>query len=87
MKINTNKQNTDSYRNFDYLNFLYSIGAVIILIGVIAKLLEWEVQDLFMTIGLSTEAVVFGISSIKFIKVCKAFAALAGRISTTAIDD
>ena len=68
MKINTNKQNTDSYRNFDYLNFLYSIGAVIILIGVIAKLLEWEVQDLFMTIGLSTEAVVFGISSIKFIK-------------------
>jgi hypothetical protein len=68
MNIKPKKQNTDTYRNFDYLNFLYSIGAVIILIGVIAKLLEWEVQDLFMTLGLSTEAVVFGISSVKFIK-------------------
>ena len=53
---------------FDFLNFLYSAGAVIILIGVIAKLLEWDGQDFFMTLGLSTEAVVFGISSIKFIK-------------------
>lgn len=61
-----NKSESDN--KFDYLNFLYSIGAVIILIGVIAKLLEWEVQDFFMTLGLSTEAVVFGISSVKFIK-------------------
>jgi hypothetical protein len=60
--------NIDTDSRFDYLNFLYSIGAVIILIGVIAKLLEWEVQDFMMTLGLSTEAVVFGISSVKFIK-------------------
>jgi hypothetical protein len=68
MKFNLKKTNTESDRKFDYLNFLYSLGAVIILIGVIAKLLEWEVQDFFMTLGLSTEAVVFGISSIKFNK-------------------
>ena len=68
MKINSNTNNSDTESKFDYLNFLYSIGAVIILIGVIAKLLEWEVQDIFMTLGLSTEAVVFGISSVKFIK-------------------
>ncbi len=68
MKINSNTNNSDTESKFDYLNFLYSIGAVIILIGVIAKLLEWEVQDFFMTLGLSTEAVVFGISSVKFIK-------------------
>jgi hypothetical protein len=64
-----NKSESDN--KFDYLNFLYSLGAVIILIGVIAKLLEWEVQDFLMTLGLSTEAVVFGISSIKFIKKTK----------------
>jgi hypothetical protein len=68
MKINSKFQSSDSDSKFDYLNFLYSIGAVIILIGVIAKLLEWEVQDFFMTLGLSTEAVVFAISSVKYIK-------------------
>jgi hypothetical protein len=62
------KKMRDKQEKFDFLNFLYSAGAVIILIGVIAKLLEWDGQDFFMTLGLSTEAVVFGISSIKFNK-------------------
>ncbi len=53
-------------KKLDYFNLFYSVGAVIILIGVIAKLLEWEVQDLFMTVGLTMEAIVFGASSIKY---------------------
>ena len=56
-----------SSKKLDILNLFYSLGAVIILLGVIAKLLEWEVQDIFMTVGLTMEAVVFGVSSIKFI--------------------
>lgn len=54
-------------KKLDVLNLFYSIGAVVILLGVIAKLLEWEVQDIFMTVGLTMEAVVFGVSSIRFV--------------------
>ncbi|MEY4279373.1 MAG: hypothetical protein RL377_1377, partial [Bacteroidota bacterium] len=54
-------------KKLDILNLFYSLGAVVILIGVIAKLLEWEVQDIFMTVGLTMEAIVFGVSSVKFI--------------------
>jgi hypothetical protein len=57
-----------STKKLDILNLFYSLGAVVILIGVIAKLLEWEVQDIFMTVGLTMEAIVFAVSSIKFIK-------------------
>ena len=56
-----------STKKLDILNLFYSLGAVVILIGVIAKLLEWEVQDIFMTVGLTMEAIVFGVSSIRFI--------------------
>lgn len=54
-------------KKLDILNLFYSLGAVVILIGVIAKLLEWEVQDIFMTVGLTMEAIVFGVSSIRYI--------------------
>ena len=54
-------------KNLDVFNFFYSFAAVIILIGVIAKLLEWPSQDILITLGLGFEAVVFGVSSIKFI--------------------
>ncbi len=53
-------------KKLDIFNLFYSIGAVIILVGVIAKLLEWEVQDLFMTMGLTMEAIVFGASAVKY---------------------
>ncbi len=56
-----------SAKKLDILNLFYSLGAVVILLGVIAKLLEWEVQDIFMTVGLTMEAIVFGVSSIKYI--------------------
>ena len=54
-------------KKLDIFNFFYSFAAVIILIGVIAKLLEWPSQDVLITLGLGIEAVVFGVSAIKFV--------------------
>lgn len=53
-------------RKFDVFNFFYSIGAVIILIGVIAKFLEWQAQDALLLSGLIIEALVFAMSSIQY---------------------
>lgn len=53
-------------KKLDLFNFFYSLGAVIILIGVIAKLLEWEGQDVFMTLGLSIEVLIFALSAFKY---------------------
>ena len=39
------------------------------LISYIAKLLEWPAQDLLITGGLAIEAVVFGVSAVKFVDV------------------
>ena len=46
-------------KKLDIFNLFYSGAAVVILIGVIAKLLEWPAQDLLITGGLAIEAVVF----------------------------
>jgi len=53
---------------FDLFNFFYSIGAVVILVGVIAKFLEWKLQDAFLLTGLGVEAMVFTMSSIQYKK-------------------
>jgi hypothetical protein len=58
-------------KKLDIFNLFYSGAAVVILIGVIAKLLEWPAQDILITSGLAIEAVVFGVSAIKFIDVKK----------------
>jgi hypothetical protein len=55
-------------KKIDLLNFFYSIGAVVILLGVIAKFLEWESQDTLLLAGLSMEALVFTFSSIQYKK-------------------
>jgi gliding motility-associated protein GldL len=52
-------------KKLDVMNFFYSIGAVVILIGVIAKFLEWKSQDALLLAGLSVEALVFTFSSIQ----------------------
>lgn len=52
-------------KKYDLMNFFYSIGAVIILVGVIAKFLEWKSQDALLLAGLSVEALVFTFSSIQ----------------------
>jgi len=56
-------------KKLDIFNLFYSGAAVVILIGVIAKLLEWPLQDLLITGGLAIEALVFAVSSIKFVDV------------------
>jgi hypothetical protein len=56
-------------KKLDIFNLFYSGAAVVILIGVIAKLLEWPAQDLMITGGLAIEAVVFGVSAVKFVEV------------------
>jgi hypothetical protein len=56
-------------KKLDIFNLFYSGAAVVILIGVIAKLLEWPAQDLLITLGLSIEAIVFGVSAIKYVEV------------------
>ena len=58
-------------KKLDIFNFFFSSAAVVILIGVIAKILEWPSQDLLITLGLSIEAVVFALSSIKFVEAKK----------------
>ena len=58
-------------KKLDIFNLFYSGAAVVILIGVIAKLLEWPAQDLLITSGLAIEAIVFGVSAIKYIDVKK----------------
>ena len=55
-------------KKLDIFNLFYSGAAVVILIGVIAKLLEWPAQDMLITSGLAIEAVVFGVSSIRFVE-------------------
>jgi hypothetical protein len=54
-------------KKLDIFNLFYSGAAVVILIGVIAKLLEWPLQDLLITGGLAIEALVFAVSAIKFV--------------------
>ncbi|MEI7589490.1 MAG: hypothetical protein WCJ68_08335 [Chitinophagia bacterium] len=56
-------------KKLDIFNLFYSGAAVVILIGVIAKLLEWPAQDLLITVGLTIEAIVFGVSAVKFVEV------------------
>jgi len=58
-------------KKLDIFNLFYSGAAVVILIGVIAKLLEWPAQDILITSGLAIEAIVFGVSAIRFIEVKK----------------
>lgn len=58
-------------KKLDLFNFFFSSAAVVILIGVIAKILEWPSQDLLITVGLSIEALVFALSSVKFIEAKK----------------
>jgi hypothetical protein len=73
-------------KKLDVFNFFFSSAAVVILIGVIAKILEWPSQDLLITVGLSIEAVVFGLSSIRFIEVSKNEQAATEKTLTKMVD-
>lgn len=53
---------------FDFLNFVYGVGAAIVILGAIAKFLDWKYADEIFITGLATEVVVFIISAFKFKK-------------------
>lgn len=53
-------------RKFDYYNFVYAFGACVVIIGAIAKFLEFEYSDELFVAGLSVEVIVFAFSSISF---------------------
>ena len=56
-------------KKLDIFNLFYSGAAVVILIGVIAKLLEWPAQDLLITGGLAIEAVVLEFQQLSLLKL------------------
>lgn len=51
---------------FDFLNFVYGVGAAIVILGAMAKFLDWKYADEIFIIGLGTEVIVFIISSFRF---------------------
>jgi gliding motility-associated protein GldL len=69
ISIIISKRKKMSKKKLDLFNLFYSFGAVIILIGVIAKFLEWAYEDELLISGLCTEALVFILSSIQYKKV------------------
>lgn len=57
-----------SFKRIDKFNLFYSLGAIVILTGVIAKFLEWEYEDEILIAGLCTEILVFAFSAFQFKK-------------------
>lgn len=51
---------------FDFLNFVYGVGAAIVITGAMAKFLDWRYADEIFIIGLATEILVFVFSSFRF---------------------
>ncbi|MSP58651.1 MAG: gliding motility protein GldL [Flavobacteriaceae bacterium] len=45
------------------MNFTYGVGAAIVIVGALFKILHWKGADTMLTIGLLTEAVIFCISA------------------------
>lgn len=53
-------------KKVDIFNLFYSLGAVVILTGVIAKFLEWQNDEELLITGLVVEILVFTLSSIQY---------------------
>lgn len=52
-------------RHFDWLNFLYGLGAAIILIAALFKFLGWRYADSLFIIGFVGEAIIFLLSGLE----------------------
>lgn len=51
---------------FDYINFVYGVGAAVILIAAMFKFLGWEYANEIFIVGLTTEAMVFLVSAFQW---------------------
>ncbi|WMW78251.1 gliding motility protein GldL [Flavobacterium sp. 20NA77.7] len=45
------------------MNFTYGMGAAVVIVGALFKLMHWPGASLMLIIGLSTEALIFGLSA------------------------
>ncbi|WP_430400169.1 gliding motility protein GldL [Flavobacterium sp.] len=45
------------------MNFAYGMGAAVVIIGALFKLMHWPGASLMLIVGLSTEALIFGLSA------------------------
>jgi hypothetical protein len=53
-------------KELDYFNLFYSIGAVLILFGVVSNIMHFKFQNIFLVLGLSMEMIIFAITSVKY---------------------
>src|SRR5690606_14690224 len=45
------------------MNFAYGMGAAVVIIGALFKLMHWPFASLMLIVGLTTEALIFGLSA------------------------
>ncbi|WP_264512613.1 gliding motility protein GldL [Flavobacterium sp. N1719] len=45
------------------MNFTYGMGAAVVIVGALFKLMHWPGASLMLIVGLSTEALIFGLSA------------------------
>lgn len=45
------------------MNFAYGMGAAVVIVGALFKLMHWPGASLMLIVGLSTEALIFGLSA------------------------
>ena len=45
------------------MNFAYGMGAAVVIIGALFKLMHWPGASLMLIVGLGTEALIFGLSA------------------------
>ena len=62
---------TIANRKFDFINFFYGVGAAIILIAAMFKFLGWAFGDILFLVGLTTEAIIFLLSSFEYKSTAK----------------
>lgn len=55
------KPGSKSWKNF--MQKLYGIGAAVVIVGALFKIMHWKGADIMLIVGLSTEAVIFIFSS------------------------
>lgn len=51
---------------FDFINFVYGVGAAVILVAAMFKFLGWSYANEIFIVGLTTEAVVFLVSAFQW---------------------
>ena len=70
-------------QNEDNMNFIYGMGAAVVIVGALFKLQHWPGANAMLIIGLGTEALIFAISAL--IVILKPLATVLNRFGTNYI--